>query len=133
MSGLARNTIALPACPRETDDMLEVRREDGELCGFVAPQDGRWQSLTVFGAALGEHDSKGDAQQHVTAVGLSSLADRWTLIDRSTGEEQIVCIQHVSPIEVTLALDYYSLPGVPTMTIGVEELTTGRWHLQRRP
>lgn len=118
--------------PREAEHVLEVRREDGELCGFVAPQDGRWRSLTAFGAALGEHDDERDARQHVATFGLSALADRWTLIDRSTGEEQLVCIQHVSPNEITLALDYYSLPGVPTMTIRIEDLSTGRWHLEHR-
>lgn len=115
----------------QTEVVLEVRREDGELCGYVAPHDGRWRSLTVFAAVLGEHDSEGDARQHVAALGLSALADRWTLIDRSTGEEQLVCIQQVSPIEITLALGYYSLPGVPTMTIRVEDLTAGRWQLAR--
>jgi hypothetical protein len=112
--------------------VLEVRREDGELCGYVAPQDDRWRSLTVFGAALGEHDSERDAHHHVAAHGLSALADHWTLVDRSTGEEHLVCIQQASPIEITLALGYYSLPGVPTMTIRVDDLTTGRWHLERR-
>jgi len=109
-----------------------VRREDGELCGYVAPQDGRWRSLTAFGAAFGEHDTERDARQHVAALGLSALADHWTLTDRSTGEAQLVCIQQVSPIEITLALGYYSLPGVPTMTIRVEDLTAGRWHLEHR-
>ncbi len=113
-------------------NVLEVRREDGELCGFVAPRDGGWQALTVFGAVLGEHDSERDARHHVAALGLSALADRWALIDRSTGEEQLVCIQQASPIEITLALDYYSLPGVPTMTIRVDELGAGRWDLERR-
>jgi hypothetical protein len=112
--------------------VLEVRRDDGELCGYVARQDGGWRSLTLFGATLGEHDSEGDAHHHVAMVGLSVLADRWTLVDCHSGEEQTVCIQQVSPIEVTLALGYYSLPGVPTMTIRVEDLTAGRWHLERQ-
>jgi hypothetical protein len=112
--------------------VLEVRRDDGELCGYVAPQEDRWRSLTTFGAVLGEHDSEHEARQHAADLGLSALADRWTLIDRSTGEEELVCIQQVSPVEVTLALGYYSLPGVPTMTIRVEDLTTGRWRLEHR-
>jgi len=112
--------------------VLEVRREDGELCGYIALRDGRWRSLTAFGAVLSEHDSERDARQHVAALGLSALADRWTLTDRSTGEVQLVCIQQVSPIEITVALGYYSLPGVPTMTIRVEDLRAGRWHLQHR-
>jgi hypothetical protein len=110
--------------------MLEVRRDDdGELCGYVVPDGRRWRSLTAFGGALGEHDHEQDARQHVAEVGLRALADRWTLTDGATGEEQVVCIQQVSPTEITLALDYYSLPGVPTLTIATDELGTGRWHL----
>ena len=120
------------AVPRKAADVRDVRREDGELCGYVAPHDGRWRSLTVFGAVLGEHDSEHDAHHHVAALGLSALADRWTLIDRSTGEEQLVCIQQVNPTGTTLALGYYSRLGVPTMTIRVADLTTGRWYLERR-
>ena len=111
--------------------MIEVRRDDGELCGFVAHHGGRWQSLAVFGGLLGVHDREDHARQHVTTVGLSALADHWTLIDRATGDEQLVCIQQASPVEITVALDYYSLPGVPTMTISVEDLRAGRWHLER--
>jgi len=112
--------------------MLEVRRDDGELCGYVELHDGRWRSLTAFRATLGDHDSEDDAREDVAARGLRVLADHWTLIDRSTGEEQVVCIQQVSPTEVTLALDYYSMPGVPTLTIRVEDLTTGPWQLEHR-
>jgi hypothetical protein len=79
--------------------VLEVRRDDGELCGYVAPQEDRWRSLTTFGAVLGEHDSENESRQHAADLGLSALADRWTLIDRSTGEEELVCIQQVSPVE----------------------------------
>jgi hypothetical protein len=111
----------------------DVRREDGELCGRVAPHDGRWRSLTAFGAPLGEHDSEPDAVLHVLEVGLAALADHWVLVDPANGEEQVVCIQHVSPTEVTVALDYYSLPGVPTLTIPIEDLVDGRWRLEHSP
>jgi len=112
--------------------VLEVRRDDGELCGHVAHHDGRWRSLTTFGATLGDHDDELAARAHVAASGLSSLADHWTLTDRSTGEDQLVCIQQVDPVEVTVALGYYSLPGVPTLTIRVEDLMSGRWRLEHR-
>jgi hypothetical protein len=109
--------------------MIEVRRSDGELCGFIAERNGRWSALTVFGASLGEWDSDVDAHQDVHDRGLAVLSERWTLTDGSTGESQVACIQQASPAEVTLALDFYSLPGVPTITIGVEDLESGRWRL----
>ena len=35
--------------------MFEVRRDDGELCGFVVAADGRWSARTVFGDDLALH------------------------------------------------------------------------------
>ena len=69
--------------------MLEVRRDDGELCGYVAPQDDRWRSLTTFGAQLGEHSSERDAREHVATVGLQVLADRWTLVATHEGHAAV--------------------------------------------
>ena len=113
--------------------MIEIRRpDDGELCGFVAEHDAAWRALTVFGAVLGEHDDRDDAERQVREVGLPSLAERWMLVDAESGEEEIVCIQHASPDELTVALGYYSLPGVPSRTITREELTAGRWQLVLR-
>jgi hypothetical protein len=113
-------------------DVIEVRRDDGELCGYIDAVDGRWRSLTIFGAALGEHADQDDARQHVIDEGLAALAERWTLRDRVTGDDEVVCIQQATPSEVTVALGYYSLAGVPTMTIAVDDLTAGRWRLERR-
>ena len=88
--------------------------------------------MTVFGGRLGVHDRCEDAEREVLEVGLAALAERWTLIDASSGDEQVVCIQQASPSEVTLALDHYSLPGVPTLTISRDDLTNGCWRLERR-
>lgn len=113
--------------------MEEIRREDdGELCGFVDHRADGWHSLAVFGGTLDVHDSCDDAERHVRSEGLASLAERWRLLNRSTGEDQVVCIQEASPQGVTLALDYYSLPGVPSLRISSVELAGGDWALCRR-
>jgi hypothetical protein len=113
--------------------MMEVRRDgDDELCGFVAERDGAWLALTVFGGHLGRHERRADAVQDVREHGLASLADRWTLLDASSGEEQVVCIQEASPSGVTLALGYYSLPGVPSLSLSRDELAGNRWLLHRQ-
>ena len=113
--------------------MIEVRRaEDNELCGYVNDRGDEWHTVTIFGGRLGSYDRRDDAERHVLDVGLASLAERWTLIDAASGEEQVVCIQQVSPSSVTLALGYYSLPGVPTRTIARGDLVSGRWQLHRR-
>jgi hypothetical protein len=111
--------------------MIEVRRDDGELCGYVTAHAGTWRSTTVFGVVLAQHDTELDARHNVVAHGLNVLADRWTLID-GAGEEQVVCIQQASPDEVTVALDYYSMPGVPTLTIATDDLIAGTWRLEHR-
>jgi hypothetical protein len=113
--------------------MIEVRRVgDNELCGYVDHVGGKWQAMTIFRGHLGTHDRRDQAEGQVLGVGLGSLAERWTLIDGTTGEEQIVRIQQASPSSVTLALGYYSLPGVPTRTIARSDLASGRWELHRR-
>lgn len=110
----------------------EVRRDDdGELCGHVEQRDGRWRALTVFGAVLGEHEERDGAVRQVLDDGLASLADRWTLRHGETGEEEVVCIQEANAAEVTVARDYYAMPGVPTLTIPVEQLHAGEWELRR--
>jgi hypothetical protein len=107
----------------------EVRRGDGELCGFVAEIDDGWAATTVFGGRLAVHGSVDAAVEHVLTAGLGSLAEHWTLVDRSTGQSQIVCIQEASPEGVTLALDYYSMPGVPTLRLTRDDLAGDRWQL----
>jgi hypothetical protein len=112
-------------------DVIEVRREgDNELCGHVVEEDGGWHALTVFGGRLGRCNSYDEAVRTVTSDGLGSLANYWLLSGSGVDGEQIVCIQSASPEAVTVALGYYSLPGVPTLTVSRTELETGRWQLR---
>ena len=111
--------------------MQEVRRSaDGELCGHVEFRDGSWCALVVFGALLGCHSTQEDAVAHVLSEGLASLAERWTLRG-ADGVDQVVCIQEANEQTVTLALDYYSMPGVPTLRIASSEFAAGTWIMQR--
>ncbi len=107
------------------------RPEDDELCGHVVERDAHWLALAVFGAVLGRHESRESAEAQILTEGLAALAERWTLRSGATGEEQVVCIQEVNPVSVTLTLDYYALPGVPTLTITTDQLASGEWHLSR--
>ena len=110
--------------------MEEVRRPaDGELCGFVESRDGSWFALVVFGAELGRHPTREDAIAQVRSEGLASLAERWTLRRSDSDADEVVCIQEANERTVTLALGYYSMPGVPTLTITASELTSGMWSL----
>ena len=111
--------------------MEEVRRvDDGELCGHVDLRDGAWSALVVFGAPLGCHATREAAIAQVLSEGLASLAERWTLRS-SHGSDEVVCIQEANTHAVTLALGYYSMPGVPTLTLRASELASGEWSLVR--
>jgi hypothetical protein len=106
------------------------RADDDELCGFVEERRDGWHALTVFGASLGVHPTQLDAEEHVTSDGLASLMDRWILTDHVGSSEQIVCIQEAHPGAVTVVLDYYALPGVPTLRINRLQLDAQRWTLR---
>ena len=86
---------------------------------------GSGRARTVFGATLGLHAHRDDAERQVHAEGLAALAERWTLVDGTSGEEQIVCIQESRPTGVNLALGYYSMPRVPTLAVTSEDLSGG--------
>jgi hypothetical protein len=107
------------------------RRDDHELLGFVVHRDGRWLALTVFGSVLGSHGHEEEAAQQIHREGLASLAERWTLRHGGSGDEEVVCIVEADPDAVTVALGYYSLPGVPTLTIAAAQLAAGEWELRR--
>lgn len=118
--------------PTYGPSMHDVRRSsDNELCGKVTCRSDRWVALTVFGGILDEHTDRQSAEAQVLSEGLASLADRWTLIEIETGDEEIVLIQEANESRVVLAIGYYSLPGVPTVTITSDDLEAGRWVLHR--
>ena len=110
--------------------MLEVRREDGELCGFVTERAGLWRALTVFGGVLADVADEVTARRVVERTGLASMAERWELRARCEAEWQTVCIQEANPHRVRLALGHYSLPGTPTREIAVEDLRSGEFELR---
>ncbi len=112
--------------------MIEVHREDGELCGFVCQRGARWQALTVFGAVLAEVAEERAARNVVQSRGLPHLGDRWELRARCEETWQVVCIQEAGPRRVRVALGDYSLPGVPTRDISIDELRSGEFELRPR-
>jgi hypothetical protein len=111
--------------------MQEVRRDDGELCGYVEQRGEQWQALTVFGAQLGVTCDSDAARNLVLTRGLASLAKRWELRARCEDTWQTVCIQEAGTHRITLALGYYSLPGVPTREIAIEDIRSGEYELRQ--
>jgi hypothetical protein len=105
--------------------MIEVRRpSDGELCGHVRPGAAGWHALTVFGGTLGVHPDRDAAMAQVHEHGLASLAERWWYRPDPSATWQVVCIQEASTQAVRIALDFYSLPGVPTVTLSRDQVIT---------
>jgi hypothetical protein len=111
--------------------MREIRRdEDGELCGFVDGGSPGWIARTVFGADLAVFSTEEEAIEFVIRHGLASLAERWVLTARESDHAEVVCIQEASPNGVTVAIGYYSLPGVPTKRITAAQMEAGEWTLR---
>ena len=110
--------------------MKAIHRDDGELCGFVRAHHDTWHALAVFGGLLEVVDTRAAAEQVVHDIGLAALAERW-LLRTASADEEIVCIQEASLAGVTVAIGYYSLPGVPTRHITRDEIDGGRCELRR--
>ena len=110
---------------------MEVRRaDDNELCGSIREADGSWAACTIFGAVLAAGLTQAEATNFVLDNGLAALSEPWAFIASPGEEEQVVRIVEASPSMVRLALDFYSLPGVPTVTLTSADLETGD---SRRP
>ena len=106
--------------------MIEIRRpDDGELCGYVQASEATWQSVTVFGATMSDHTSQAEAEAHVLDHGLAVLAEHWWYRPQADDEWQVACIIEARPGEVRLALDYYPMPGVATVTVTRSDLADG--------
>lgn len=103
--------------------MDEIRRDDGELCGHVTGSTDGWTALAVFGGVLGHHPTRDAAMDQVLEDGLASLARHWQYRAGDGDEWQIVCIQEATTQSVRIALDYYSMPGVPTVTLTRAQVT----------
>ena len=112
--------------------MIEVRRDDGELCGYVRQADDEWRAADRLrgGARLARLATR---RRRPGARARAGVARRAVAGSRRTEEAQaeIVCIQEADPTGVTLALGYYSLPGVPTMRVTRSQLDAGEWVLER--
>lgn len=107
-----------------------MRREDGELCGFVAAQVERWHALTLFGGLLGTHEDEHGARAEVLERGLAVLGERWLLVDGETGAEEVVRIVEAHPGTVTVQFGHYPEPGAATRVVTAADIGSGRWRLR---
>jgi hypothetical protein len=89
-------------------DGIEVRRSDGELVGFVAEHDGRWQARTVFGAQLAVTDDEQAAESAVLNAGLAALAEPWWL--HRAGRSVPVMLLEAAPGRVTVRVGRHPDP-----------------------
>jgi hypothetical protein len=105
---------------------VEVRRaQDDELEGYVQASDAGWRALTVFGGLLATVGSAHEATEVVHGRGLSSLAERWFWWSRASRTWRVVVPQEASPRAVRVAIGNYSLPGVDTAVITLDDLAAG--------
>jgi len=84
---------------------IEVRRDDGELIGFVEPAaDGGWRALAVFGGELATAPDRDAAIAEVRAAGLGVLTERWWY--RDGGEWLPASILEAGPGRVTAVVGH---------------------------
>ncbi|MDO9484712.1 MAG: hypothetical protein Q7K25_01415 [Actinomycetota bacterium] len=101
--------------------MEAVRRpEDGELCGFISGEGQTWTPRAIFGGPLAKPTDRASAEELVRSTGLAALSEHWNYRESPAADWEPALIIEANPQSVTLALGYYSLPGVPTVTLSSE-------------
>jgi hypothetical protein len=104
----------------------EVRRDDGELLGYVRPtDDGRWAGIAVFGGTIATRPTVAAARALVLEDGLASLADRWFHRPAADGDWQVVSIQEAWPGRAIGVVGLYALPGAAWFEVTAADLAAG--------
>jgi hypothetical protein len=86
-------------------DWLEYRRPgDRERIGWLRPHDDAWIPVDLLGRDIAEPLDLDDAESRLDALGLSHLAERWSL-DRGAGTVEPVRIVEVSTERVVVTPD----------------------------
>lgn len=83
----------------------EVRRDDGELCGFVARVGTGYQPLTIFSVPFGSISSLESCVEFVRENGLVAIRDRW--LAEIDGDWQEVLIQEANTASVRVTTDIF--------------------------
>ena len=115
---------------------IEVRRDDGELIGYVEPDpDGGWRALAVFGAPLATAPDRDAAIAEVRAAGLGVLTECWWYRD---GEEWLpAAILEAGPGHVTAVLGdegrFVGVVGNPDPVLPLTLTGSDAAALRRRP
>jgi len=77
------------------------RPSDGELVGYLCPEESGYRPRTVFGYPLSPVAERAEAAHTLETRGLASLAEGWTLLDED-GDDLRVQILTVSPERVVV-------------------------------
>lgn len=59
-----------------------VRKDDGELLGFIAKDSTSWTAQTMFGYIFSRSEERSDAEDAVRSQGLSILQGLWQYFDK---------------------------------------------------
>lgn len=79
------------------------RDEDGELIGYLRPEEDRHVPVTLFGHSLAEALDEDEARSTLDSLGLSYLADHWWLTLPEREEPVRVQIVEVTPRHMRVA------------------------------
>lgn len=94
-------------------DWIEHRRaRDRELVGWIRPEGDAWVAMSVVGHAVSEAVEWSVAEQVLDELGLTWLADVWTL-DTADGPKRVRIVQ-VAPDGIVVETDNFGAIDVPT-------------------
>ncbi len=83
-------------------EWIEHRRaHDDELLGFLVPDGLRFTPVTVFGYSIAAPADREDAEETLNRLGLSYLAERWTLHREGQAPIQVEVVE-ASPQRVVV-------------------------------
>lgn len=100
-------------------DWTPHRRDDGELLGWIRPEDDEWVAVDLFGHEVSGPLDWLDAEAILEERGISWLADIWVLEGESVDAEPLRMGGSTRPVEVLPNRDGARVigSGIPTLSM----------------
>lgn len=107
------------------------RQDDGELIGYLSPDDDGIVPMTLIGTPLDGPTDAFAAEQTLEGTGLSYLADRWLLRNDDGSESTVVLVEIDPQRAVVTNADSALVVGRPSDMVSVTEVPIPTDRLRR--